>query len=66
MNCRKCKNKNVIMMIRTEVEFPVDENGDIYINDYEGYDDLLEQCLRERNRNKKYWCGMCGNRWEVR
>jgi len=36
----------------------VDEDREIYINDYDGYDDLLEQCLREKKRNKKYFIGV--------
>ena len=46
------------MLVRTEVEFSVDEDREIYINDYDGYDDLLEQCLREKKRNKKYFIGV--------
>ena len=47
MKCLKCNNTNLSMLVRMTVIFPVDSNGDIYINDYEGYDDLLEETIND-------------------
>jgi len=58
MQCLKCGNTDLSMLFRMVVEFPMDEKGDIYINDYEGYDDLLGKCIRDvdgKDKMYRYW-----------
>ena len=47
MKCLKCGNTDLSMRIRMMIEFPVNSSGNIYINDYEGYDDLLEEAIND-------------------
>jgi len=66
MKCLKCDNTNLSMRIRMTVIFPIDLNGNIYINDYEGYDDLLEEAIYDvDNKDKYYRCWECGLEWRV-
>ena len=54
------------MKVRMTVIFPVDSNGDIYINDYEGYDDLLEEAIYNVGKEDKYYrCWKCGLEWRI-
>ena len=66
MKCLKCGNTDLSMMVRMIVIFPVDLNGNIYINDYEGYDDLLEEAINDVEKEDKYYrCCKCGLEWRV-
>ena len=66
MQCLKCGNTDLSMKIRMFVEFPMDENGEIYINDYEGYDDLLGKAVRDvKSKDKYIRCWRCGLEWRV-
>jgi len=66
MKCLKCGNTDLSMLFRVVIEFPMDESGNIYINDYEGYDDLLEKCIRDVDgEDKMYRCWKCGLEWRV-
>ena len=66
MKCLKCGNTDLNMRIKMMIEFPVDSNGNIYINDYEGYDDLLEEVIYDVGKEDKYYrCWKCGLEWRV-
>jgi len=66
MKCLKCGNTDLYMRVRMVVEFPIDDNGNIYINDYEGYDDLLGYAIRDvRDEDKMWRCWKCGLEWRV-
>jgi len=66
MKCLKCGNTDLSMLVRMTVEFPMDENGNIYINDYEGYDDLLGKAMRDvESKDKWIRCWKCGLEWRV-
>jgi len=66
MKCLKCGNTDLSMLVRMVVEFPMDENGEIYINDYEGYDDLLGKAVRDvESKDKCIRCWKCGLEWRV-
>jgi len=66
MKCLKCGNTDLSMLVRIIVEFPMDENGNIYINDYEGYDDLLGKAVRDVDiKDKMYRCWRCGLEWRI-
>ena len=73
MKCLNCDNTDLSMIFKVEVEFPMDENGNIYINDYERYDDLFEKCVGmsmsmkdidgKDRKDKMYRCWKCGLEW---
>jgi len=66
MKCLKCGNTDLSILVRMIVEFPMDENGNIYINDYEGYDDLLGNAMRDvESKDKMYRCWKCGLEWRI-
>jgi len=66
MKCLKCGNTDLSMLVRMTVVFPMDKNGNMYINDYEGYDDLLENAMKDVNSEDKYIrCWKCGLEWRI-
>jgi len=66
MKCLKCGNTDLSILVRMTVNFPVDLNGNIYINDYEGYNDLLEEAINDVGKEDKYYrCWKCGLEWRV-
>ena len=64
MKCLKCGNTDLSMLVRMTVVFPMDENGNMYINDYEGYDDLLGKAMKDVESKDKYIrCWKCDLEW---